>query len=185
MNLNTVGVMGRVVRIVMLAVILGSGLAMAGCTSAPAPVPGQPPSTGAPDFELENLDGETVTLSGLRGRPVMLNFWASWCGPCRQEMPDIQQVFEDGKWKEQGLVILVINVGETPSTVREFIEGNGFSFPVLLDEDNSVARAYNIRGIPATFFIDRSGIIGDMKVGAFASRAEIDWRLVNSILDGE
>ncbi|MFC1971743.1 TlpA family protein disulfide reductase, partial [Chloroflexota bacterium] len=84
-----------------------------------------------------------------------------------------------------GLVILAINIGESPSTARKFVEDNGFSFHVLMDTDGNVARDYNIRGIPATFFIDRDGIIKDRKIGTFANKAEIDWRLVNSILDGD
>jgi len=179
--------MVKIMKIVMLVLILVSGLAVAGCSSAPAPVPVQPAPADnlAPDFQLQSLDGQTVSLSSLRGRPVMLNFWATWCGPCRAEMPYIQGVFEDEEWTQQGLVILAINVGEASSEAKEFMEDNGLSFHVLLDTDTSVAEDYNIRGIPATFFIDKNGIIKDKKVGSFSSKADIDWRLINSILDSE
>ena len=92
---------------------------------------------------------------------------------------------EDEEWVERGLVILAVNLGESPSRLEEFMEGNGLSFPVLLDTDTSAAKDYNARFIPTTFFIDKSGIIKDIKIGAFANKAEIEWRLINSILDGE
>jgi len=175
--------MVRVIKIVVLVSILASGLAVAGCSSAPPPALqiGDP----APDFQLQSLDGQAVSLSGLRGRPVMLNFWASWCGPCRVEMPFIQGVFEDSDWAEQGLVILGINVGDSPSDARKFMEDNRLSFTMLVDTDQSIARDYNVRAIPATYFIDKNGIIKDRKIGVFSGKADIDWRLINSILVSE
>ncbi len=166
---------------VMLAIILTSalvsGLVIAGCsmgfTSAQGPQVGKP----APDFQLQSLDGQPVSLSDLRGRPVLINFWASWCPPCRFEMPFIQEIYEDKEWSDKGLVILAVNIGESPSLVARFMEDYGLSFPVLLDTNNNVSRDYNIRGIPATFFIDKDGIIQDMKMGAFSGKAEIEMRL--------
>ena len=99
------------------------------------------------------------------------------------EMPFIQETFEDSEWAEKGLVILAINLGEPPSRVEKFMEDNSLSFPVLLDADTSVARDYNVGGIPTTFFIDKNGIMRDRKIGPFSNKAEIDWRLLNSILD--
>jgi peroxiredoxin len=99
-------------------------------------------------------------------------------------MPFIQEVSEDKAWTEQGLVILTVNVGEESSQVEQFMEHFGLSFPVALDKSTSVAKNYNIRGIPTTFFIDKNGIIKDMKVGAFLSRGELDGRLENLMLDG-
>jgi peroxiredoxin len=177
--------MVRVIKIIMLVSIIVSGLAVAGCSSGAAPSPVLGVGSPAPDFQLQSLDGKMVTLSSLRGRPVMLNFWATWCAPCRVEMPFIQGVFEDDDWAEQGLVILAVNLGEPPSKVKSFMEDNGLSFTVLLDADQSVARDYNIRGIPTTYFIDKNGIIRDMKIGPFAKKAEIDWRLVNSIMEAD
>jgi peroxiredoxin len=101
------------------------------------------------------------------------------------EMPYIQGVFEDSEWTEQGLVILAVNVGESSSTVGEFFDDNGLSFQILLDTDTKVAQSYNVSGIPATFFIDKSGIIKDIHIGAFTSKENVDWRLINSILEGE
>ncbi len=143
------------------------------------PVEGTQVGNVAPDFELKNLDGETVTLSELRGNPVMLNFWATWCGPCRAEMPHIQAVFEDEEWQDKGLVILAINLtysrsSETPAAVKDFMQSHNFSFPVLLDTNRDVTLEYDVTGIPTTFFIDKDGIIQKRKLGAFSSKADIE-----------
>ena len=143
-------------------------------TPSPTPQPTQGTRVGnlAPDFELPNLNGQSVSLSDFRGKPVLVNFWASWCGPCRFEMPFIQEIYEG--WSDKGLVVLAIDMGESPSTVKDFIQSHNFSFPVLLDTNQDVALQYNIRAIPATFFIDKDGIIQGTKVGAFSSKAEIE-----------
>nr|WP_245301867.1 redoxin domain-containing protein [Symbiobacterium terraclitae] len=114
--------------------------------------------TPAPDFALETLDGDAVVrLSDLAGQPVVINFWATWCPPCRKEMPDFQQVYD--KYKEMGLRFYAVNVGESRVAVRDFAERLGVDFPILIDADESAQRAYRILPIPATFFIDRDGII--------------------------
>ena len=129
----------------------------------------------APGFELSSLDGQVVSLSDFRGKPVFLNFWATWCGPCRFEMPFIQKMYEG--LSNEGLVVLAVNVQENPTRVKEFVESFGLTFPVLLATNSEVPLTYNIRGIPATFFIDKNGIIQDIKIGAFASEVEIASRL--------
>ena len=165
----------------ILVLILSSGLLVVGCstsaptpTPTPSPTPTPAPQVGkpAPDFQLPNLEGQAVSLSDLRGKPVFLNFWATWCGPCRHEMPFIQEIFEE--WSDEGLVILAVDIGEAPSRVRDFIQSGNFSFPVLLDTSQDVALEYNVRGIPTTFLIDKDGIIQVMKVGSFSSTAEIE-----------
>jgi len=135
------------------------------------------PGEAAQDFELKTLEGQTVALSDYRGSPVMLNFWASWCGPCRYEMPFFQEVYEDTEWQAAGLVILAVNIGESPSVAGGFMEDNGFTFPVLLDMTGKVATMYNVRSIPATFFIDERGIIKHSDVGAFRSKGDLEQRL--------
>lgn len=182
--------MKRIMKTLMLVSMLVLGLAVAGCSSTPAPATEPTPEQGqgfnvgsrAPDFQLQSLDGETVALSDLRGKPVMLNFWATWCGPCRLEMPFIQEIFEDKAWADR-LEITTVNVGEESSQVENFMEHYGLSFHVLLDKDTSVAQNYNIRGIPTTFFIDKNGIIKDVQIGAFREKAEIEGRLINSIME--
>ncbi|MGM8363895.1 redoxin domain-containing protein [Virgibacillus sp. W0181] len=118
----------------------------------------------APDFELTTLDGETVKLSDFRGERVMLNFWATWCPPCRAEMPDMQKFHEN-----TDVEILAVNLLETESgvdKVPEFIEEFGVTFRILLDEDSSVANRYEIQPIPTTFMIDSEGKIQNTTLGA-------------------
>ena len=159
---------------VILTVALVSGMLITGCTagsgsSEPATATiGQP----APDFKLQNLDGESVSLSDFKGKAVLVNFWATWCGPCRIEMPYLQEIYEE--WSEQGLVLLAVNIGESPAKVKDFMEKYNLSFPVLLDAKTTVAREYNVSGIPTTFFIDKDGVIQVKIVGAFSNTAQIE-----------
>jgi cytochrome c biogenesis protein CcmG/thiol:disulfide interchange protein DsbE len=177
--------MVRSVKILIVTVMLVSGLAAVGCSgggdSGGLPAPGRP----APDFKLQSLDGQTVSLSALKGRPVLVNFWATWCGPCQMEIPILQQLAEDTEWRERGLVMLAVNLGESPSLVREFVEVFGISFPVLLDTSQEVAIAYNAAYIPVTYFIDKDGIINDIKVGAIANRIDLELRLKKLIMNDE
>jgi peroxiredoxin len=163
--------MGRKIPVMLLCcLVIAAAFLAANCSSAK-------PGVAAQDFELENLDGGTVSLSDYWGNPVLLNFWASWCVPCRSEMPYLQEVFEDLEWKAAGLEILAVNLGEAPPVAGGFMEGNGFTFPVLLDMTGRVAEMYNIRSIPSTFFVDEHGIIKYSAVGAFRSKADIEQRL--------
>ena len=114
-------------------------------------------------------------LSDLRGSPVMLNFWAMRCPSCRAERPFIQEIHEDSKYS--GLVILAVNLGDSPSTVEGFMKAGGYSFTVLLDTWGTVAPKYNIMYIPATFFIDKEGIIQASRVGPFSSKQQIEQSL--------
>ena len=163
--------------VIMLTLLLVSGLVVTGCSSPPAQSAyvGSP----APNFKLPNLEGKTVFLSDLRGEPVMLNFWATGCPPCRAEMPHLQQVYEE--WSDKGLVVLAINLGESTPTVKEFVQHYHLSFPVLLDTRGSVAEKYKIRPIPVTYFIDKEGIIQAKIIGAFPSKAAIETQLSNII----
>jgi len=163
--------MNRILKVILVTIFVLGSLTTA-CQSNG--VPDEAPQAGkpAPQFQLANPDGQLVSLSDLRGKLVLINFWASWCGPCRQEMPYIQQIYNE--WQAKGMVLLAINIGESPSQVEEFMQSQGLSFPVLLDTEGKVAGQYGIRAIPTSFFIDRDGIIQDMKVGAFQSTAEIE-----------
>jgi len=159
--------------VITLASVLTSGLVMAGCS--PSSAQGVEVGNLAPDFQLPNLDGQTVSLSNLQGKPVLINFWATWCSPCRGEMPYIQEIYEE--WSDKGLVVLTINIGESPSQVEKFMESQQLSLPVLLDTKQATAREYNIVGIPTTFFIDKDGIIQEKIIGAFQSKTQIEKRL--------
>ena len=164
----------KIIAITILTSLLLSGLTMAGCSSAPAQ--SDHVDNQAPDFHLPDLDGKIVSLSSFRGKPVMLNFWASWCPPCREETPYIQQVYEE--WSGKGVVVLGINVGENISKAKEFAQGYGLSFPILLDTEGEAAQKYEPQGlIPRTFFIDEKGVIRARVIGAFPSKEAIENKL--------
>jgi peroxiredoxin/outer membrane lipoprotein-sorting protein len=120
--------------------------------------PGTPlPKTAGPVFTLSDLRSETVSLASLKGKAVLLNFWATWCAPCVAEMPEIEQA--QRKFADKGLVVLAINDGEEPERVKKFMEEHGYTFRVLLDRDESVGHKYSVSGLPSMFFIDREGNI--------------------------
>ncbi|MFZ5915870.1 MAG: TlpA family protein disulfide reductase [Chloroflexota bacterium] len=119
----------------------------------PAPQVGHP----APDFSLQTVDGETVTLGALQGQPVLLNFWATWCPPCRAEMPHIQQVWQ--AYQADGLIVLAVDEQESAQTVGQFAAGLGLTFPLLLDVTGEVGNDFQVRALPTSFFIDRQGIV--------------------------
>jgi len=119
----------------------------------------------APDFELQTVNGETMQLSDLRGEKVLLNFWATWCPPCRAEMPDMQNYHEE---YDDG-VILAVNLLETEQNiaqVEDFLEEFAISFPILLDETTEVTTSYNAFALPTSYFINKDGTIDSMAIGA-------------------
>jgi thiol-disulfide isomerase/thioredoxin len=116
------------------------------------------------DFELEDLDGNKRSLSSYRGKVVFLNFWATWCGPCRIEMPSMQRVYDE--LKDEGFVIVAVNIREDKKLVKKFIDNNGLTFPVLLDKTGRVAGIYSARSIPMTYIIDREGNLVGRTIGA-------------------
>ncbi len=120
--------------------------------------PGEP----APNFTLESLDGKSIKLSELKGKPVFLDFWATWCGPCRRALPHTQAFSE--KYKDKAH-IFAVNVREQKETVQAFMERNKYTFPVLMDTDGAVASAYGVRGIPHFVLIDAKGNVQLIKVG--------------------
>ncbi len=122
----------------------------------------------APNFSLRTLDGKDVQLSDFRGRPVWINFWATWCPPCRAETPDIQEVYE--AHESDGLVVLAISIGESPSTVSDYVKRTGTTFTTGVDEATSIAAQYRIVGIPTHFFIDREGVIREWRIGSMSKK---------------
>jgi len=117
----------------------------------------------APDFSLQTLDGRTVRLSDYRGQVVLLNIWATWCPPCRDEMPDLEAYYR--QHQEDGFVVLAINSQESAETVVVFLEEHDFTFPVLLDPGGVVMRDYGVLGLPTSFFIDREGMLRGVWIG--------------------
>lgn len=117
----------------------------------------------APDFSLQDLNGETVKLSQFRGRPILINFWATWCGPCRLEMPEIEAAYR--AYREQGFIVLAVDVQEPPEDVRAFVDELGLSFVPLLDAAGAVFDLYQVRALPTSYFIDRQGRISAVHLG--------------------
>jgi thiol-disulfide isomerase/thioredoxin len=116
----------------------------------------------APDFTLTMVDGETLQLSALRGQPVVLNFWATWCGPCRNEMPALEAASQ--RFAAQ-VAFVGVDQGEPSDVVAEYLQELGISFLIPLDSDMSVGDRYQIRGMPTTFFVDKDGVIQHLWVG--------------------
>ncbi|MHB1392180.1 MAG: TlpA disulfide reductase family protein [Clostridia bacterium] len=144
-------------------------------TPTPSPTPADSSQSGSQptkekinlmadyDFTLEDLNGNKVTLSQLKGKKVFLNFWATWCPPCKAEMPHIEKLYQETK--DSDLVILAVNVGEDKKTVQDFIAKNKYNFPVLLDVKGEVSQLYQVSGIPTSYFIDTNGFLNDSVTG--------------------
>ena len=120
----------------------------------------------APDFRLPTLTGETLALSDLKGKKVILNLWATWCPPCREEMPDMQKIYEEMGRDEVEIIAVNLTQSErNKADVKAFVEEYGLTFPVLLDEKSEVAQAYFAITIPTSYIIDSEGIIQKKKIG--------------------
>ncbi len=155
--------MKRVLVSVVMAVGLLGLLGMAG----------RPPLVGgpAPEITLKDLQGQEVRLSDLRGKVVLLNFWATWCKPCKEEMPAMQVSYD--KLRGQGFVVLAVNELEDTEKVIEHIRSHGHTFPVVMDHDNRVANRYGVVGLPASFLIDRQGIVREHIFGNLLTEERI------------
>lgn len=127
----------------------------------------------APDFSLGLLDGGDVTLSKLRGKPVVINVWASWCPPCRAEMPALEKAYRI--YKEMGVVVIGVNTTyqDSKTDAAAFVQEFGLTFPIALDLDGAMTKNYLITGLPTTFFVDSQGIVRSVIVGGPMSEAVI------------
>ena len=155
----------KIKRWIVFSMLFALSISSWGC-SAVAPEDGTP----APGFTIPTLDGETVKLDELKGQPVVLNFWDTRCGNCHYQMPFLQAAFEE---KGHEVKFIGINIRESSGKVRQYAEREGLGFTMALDSDGTVASAYNIRYIPATFFIDEQGFIQHVQIGAFRSKDEL------------
>lgn len=129
---------------------------------------GEPPAAregrAAPDFQLRTLDGAVTRLSNYRGQFVLINFWASWCGPCRGETPDLEAFYR--QYRDRGLVVLGVNQQEPEGTARSFAELFEVTYPILLDRTGGVSDGYRVStGLPISFFVDRDGVIRRIFIG--------------------
>lgn len=136
---------------------IGTGLATSGGRIAEGTI--------APDFTLDTLDGGQITLSDLRGQAVMINFWTSWCGPCRIETPLLVETYNE--YRDQGLIILGLNITKLDNLddVRAFVAEFSMPYPIPLDKTGEVAQDYQVLGLPTTFFVDRQGVIRKIYTG--------------------
>lgn len=147
-----------------------------GGASRPETAPVQRLGAGveAPDFTLNNLKGQPVTLSQYRGKVVFLNFWATWCPPCRAEMPSMERLQEVFNGKD--FVILAVNVEQYgEQSIKSFLEMSPYTFPILLDPDENLKIRYGVSAIPETFLINKKGIIVDRHLGT------LDWSSVEML----
>jgi peroxiredoxin len=148
----------------------GAAVRLALCTSlaviASTASPALAPAAAAPDFTLNVMGGQNLHLKDQRGRVVMVNFWATWCGPCRQEMPQLNRLFE--KYRASGFVLLGVNVDDDSSKAKEVASKLGVTFPVLLDTDKTVSKLYDLSTMPSTVIIDRDGKVRYMHRGYLA-----------------
>jgi len=155
-----------------VALFFLSAALLTSCAPQPSAAPSDPlrgrptaPKVGekAYNFALNDLQGNPVLLSDFRGKRVMVNFWATWCGPCRSEIADMVKLYDE--LHDQGFEILAVNVGEGATRVKDFAERFDMRFPVLLDSRQKVAVAYRVEGIPTSVFVDQQGIIRAIRVG--------------------
>lgn len=173
----------RWIALVGLVVLIGVALIGLGRGAAPpaesaVAVPTNPdtstqvaaPSVGspAPSFRLETTEGTWVDLADLRGQVVLVNLWASWCPPCRAEMPAIQAAYD--QYAAEGFVVLAVNQGEPAPVAAGFMREHQLSFTALLDQYGSVSHAYQVSALPASFFIDRNGVIRSIYKGPISHR---------------
>lgn len=140
----------------LIITLLSLTLILSGCS-------GVGKGNEAPDFTLTDLDGNNVTLQDFRGKNVYLNFWASWCEPCKDEMPDIEKIHQE--YSDKDLIVLAINTAEDKETVQKFMEAGGYTFRTLLDSNLDVARLYKTSNIPVSFFVNKEGKIVEKREG--------------------
>jgi peroxiredoxin len=149
---------------ILCALILAFSLAAAALSRAEAVSP-----TPAPEWKLKDVDGKEISSAQFRGKVIVIDFWATWCGPCRHEIPgyiDLQK-----KYEKQGLVIIGIAVSDSAKSVKGFVAEQGVNYTVVMGDDAVVEAFGGVEGIPTTFVIDRDGMIRDRKVGAMDTAA--------------
>jgi len=145
-----------------------------------AAAPGFSGRDGGQNVDLRDLEGRQISLADLRGHPVWIVFWASWCPPCQQETPDLRAVFDEHR--SEGLAVIAVSIQEPADAVRAYVERYSLDYTVGLDSSGAIARTYEVFGIPTHYFVDRSGVIRDRSFGPL-NRVEMGRRLT-TILPG-
>jgi len=134
----------------LMAILCATVLALSSASAMAIPSKGK-----APDFTLKSNRGTNVKLSEHRGQVIMINFWASWCAPCRKEMPLLEELYQ--RYKDGGFTLLGVNVEEDSSAAKDLLKEIEVSFPILFDSKNSVSQLYNVEAMPSTIIVDRDG----------------------------
>jgi peroxiredoxin len=176
----------RVINLQVLRGLLAGTLLVVGLAAAQDPLRAldlmEPAPTAAPhDFTVPSPDGASLTLAGYRGRVVLLNFWATWCVPCREEMPAMERLYQ--RFKDRGLVVLAVSVDAPGSSaVVPFAKELGLTYPIGLDPKMALARQYGVRGLPASFLLDRTGAVVGRALGSRewdspAAHGVVEWLL--------
>ena len=148
---------------ILLAALLSAPLAAvrAADDQSLTPISGQP---NAPDFDLKDPQGRPQRLADYRGKPVILNFWATWCPPCREEMPSMQRAYE--VLAAEGIAVIAVNVGEDADAIAQFMEEEPVDFPLPMDTDAKVAQRYHTQGLPTTYVVDPQGRLAYRAMGS-------------------
>jgi cytochrome c biogenesis protein CcmG, thiol:disulfide interchange protein DsbE len=162
--------MKKLTLIICLFLLIAMGPSLPGDTSGGPTSPLNSDNlinSRAPDFTLKDPAGKNISLSAFKGKVVLLNFWATWCPPCRAEMPALNKLYREKK--NRGLEIIAVSTDRSVSSVKDFLEKHKVDFPILFDEDRSAAKLYRVFSMPTTFLIDRNGTIVEKFYG------EYDW----------
>jgi len=144
-----------------LATLLLSQQPAAGADDGPAVLQGKP----APAIALKTLDGQAQSLADQKGKVVLIDMWATWCPPCRASLPHVQAAATDASLAKKGLVVWAVNDKETQQVVEKFMQSNHYTFPVLMDTQGDVLKAYKVIGIPTTIIVGRDGVVKETFVG--------------------
>ena len=168
----------RIILYILILIAGASWIALsADGTNASANTSAPQAGFSAPDFTLQTPTGESYTLSELRGQAVLVNLWATWCPPCRAEMPTLEKMYQE--YKDQGFIVLAINMTyqDDPFAIVPFTQEYGLTFPILLEETGDVASAYQLRSLPSSYFINRAGVIAEIVIGGPMSEALLRTRI--------
>jgi len=133
----------------------------------------------APNFKLKTPEGKSLSLSSFRGKPVLINFWATWCGPCVEEMHILQQIYPE--WSNKGLTILGINEGDPANKVTGFIQRYGITFPIVIDGDQEIANLYSVRYMPTSVLLDKAGVILVVAFGGFDTKEDLVSKMLSKV----
>jgi peroxiredoxin len=177
--------MDRTQRIIFYSLILIAGAAWVALSTDTGQInaEGPAPQTGfpAPDFTLNDSTGTAYTLTEMKGQAVLVNMWATWCPPCEAEMPAIEAMYNE--YKDQGFTVLAVNqtYQDNPFDIAPFVKQYNLTFPILLDETGDTARAYQVRSLPSSYFINRLGIITEVVIGGPMSEALLRTRIEEAL----